>query len=70
MTQLSRSHKLEVKDELTMEDKTYLLKIPVLDISIQGKDSPLMVGAQRTTASLVKCYQGSARKILYPDLLC
>jgi len=62
--------KSEIKDDLTMEDKSYLLKIPVLDISIQGKDSPLMVGAQRTTASLVKCYQGTARKILYPDLLC
>ena len=62
--------KSELKDELTLEDKAYLLKIPVIDISIQGKDSPLMVGAQRTTASLVKCYQGTARKILYPDLLC
>lgn len=59
-----------INNELTQEDKAYLLKIPVIDISIQGKDSPLMVGAQRTTASLVKCYQGSARKILYPDLLC
>lgn len=55
---------------LTKEDKIYLLNIPAIDISIQGKDSPLMVGAQRTTASLVKCYQGSARKILYPDLSC
>ena len=62
--------KLDIHDQLTLEDKAYLLKIPVIDISIQGKDSPLMVGAQRTTASLVKCYQGTARKILYPDLLC
>lgn len=56
--------------DLTKEDKKYLLNIPVLDINIQGKTSPLMVGAQRTTASLVKCYQGAARKILYPELLC
>ena len=55
---------------LTKEDKRHLLSIPVIDISIQGKTSPLMVGAQRTTASLVKCYQGTARKILYPDLAC
>jgi len=54
--------------ELTKEDKAYLLQIPVLDISIQGKTSPLMVGAQRTTASLAACYQGKARKILYPDV--
>ncbi len=62
--------KSEINDELTIVDKAHLLKIPVIDICIQGKDSPLMVGAQRTTASLVKCYQGTARKILYPDLLC
>lgn len=57
-----------IEDELTKEDKIHLLNIPVLDIVIQGKSSPLMVGAQRTTASLVKCYQGTARKILYPEL--
>lgn len=62
--------KSSLSDTLTLEDKAYLLNIPVLDISIQGKDSPLLVGAQRTTASLVKCYQGTARKILYPDLIC
>lgn len=56
--------------QLTMDDKAYLLQIPVIDVTIQGKQSPLMVGAQRTTASLVKCYQGTARKILYPELLC
>ena len=55
---------------LTKADKAYLLKIPVIDVSIQGKMSPLMVGAQRTTASLAKCYQGASRKILYPELLC
>jgi CRISPR-associated protein Cas1 len=54
---------------LTHEDKAYLLQIPVLDVYIEGKSSPLMVGAQRTTASLVQCYQGKARKILYPDIL-
>ena len=53
---------------LSKEDKKYLLQIPALDIVIGGKSSPLMVGAQRTTASLVKCYQGTARKILYPEL--
>lgn len=55
---------------LSKEDKQYLLQIPALDIVISGKSSPLMVGAQRTTASLVKCYQGAARKILYPELSC
>ncbi|MBK8054221.1 MAG: type II CRISPR-associated endonuclease Cas1 [Saprospiraceae bacterium] len=59
-----------IGDDLTKEDKAYLLQIPATDICIEGKMSPLMVGAQRTTASLVKCYQGTARKIIYPDLIC
>lgn len=53
-------------DILTTEQKKYLLQIPALDIKIENKQSPLMVGAQRTTASLVKCFEGTARKILYP----
>lgn len=62
--------KSDIDDTITKEDKAHLLQIPVIDISIEGKMSPLMVGAQRTTASLVKCYQGAARKIVYPELLC
>lgn len=57
-------------EELTREDKSHLLHIPVIDITIQGKSSPLMVGAQRTTASLARCYLGKARKILYPEISC
>lgn len=56
--------------ELSKEDKAYLLNIPVLDTLIQKKTSPLMVGSQRTTASLVQCYTGESRKILYPEILC
>lgn len=62
--------KKDIGDDLTKDDKAYLLQIPAIDINMQGKMSPLMVGAQRTTASLVKCYQGTARKIIYPALLC
>ena len=29
-----------------------------------------MVGSQRTTASLVKCYSGELRKIAYPEIAC
>jgi CRISP-associated protein Cas1 len=46
--------------------KKELLQIPVLDVLIDGQTSPLMIAMQRTTASLVKCYQGTQRKILYP----
>ena len=54
-------------DELTPTLKRELLQIPVIDIEIEGKSSPLMVGVQRTTASLAACFEGSSRKILYPE---
>jgi CRISPR-associated protein Cas1 len=54
--------------ELTTELKRELLQIPTLDILIDDKRSPLMVGLQRTTASLVACYEGETRKIIYPEM--
>jgi CRISP-associated protein Cas1 len=56
--------------ELTTPIKKELLKIPALDVIIDGQNSPLMVAVQRTTASLVRCYEGSQRKILYPLIKC
>ena len=56
-------------EELTPAIKRRLLEIPVIDIIIDGKSSPLMVGAQRTTASLAACFEGTARKILYPEFV-
>jgi len=53
-------------DELTTEIKSKLLSVPATDILIDGQKSPLMVGAQRTTASLMRCFQGELRKIVYP----
>ena len=54
--------------ELTKEIKSELLTIPTLDITINGKRSPLMVGVSQTTASLYKCFSGELRKIAYPEL--
>lgn len=54
---------------LSLELKARLLQIPVLDIMIGGKRSPLMVGVSQTTASLVRCYSGEVRKITYPVYL-
>jgi len=54
-------------EELTPQLKKRLLEIPVIDIEIDGKNSPLMVGVQRTTASLASCFEGESRKILYPS---
>lgn len=51
---------------LTTEIKGKLLSIPVLDVVINGRRSPLMVGVGMTTASLYKCYAGEIRKIAYP----
>jgi CRISP-associated protein Cas1 len=39
-----------------------------IDIAFGSKTSPLMVGVSHTTASLVACYLGLKRKIVYPDL--
>jgi CRISPR-associated protein Cas1 len=52
--------------EMSPGMKKALLEIPVLDVKIEGRKSPLMNAVQRTTASLAKCFEGSARKILYP----
>lgn len=54
--------------ELTTSLKQQLLGIATVDIMIDGGKSPLMVGLQRTTSSLAKCYEGTQRKIIYPEL--
>lgn len=54
--------------QLTTEIKGKLLSIPVLDVVINGRRSPLMVGVGTTTASLYKCYSGEIRKIAYPTM--
>lgn len=54
--------------ELTPSIKKQLLSIGTEEIIIDGERSPLMVGMQRTTASLVKCFEGRVRKIIYPEM--
>ena len=54
--------------ELTKELKALLLSIPVLDVTIDGKRSPLLIAASQTTASLAKCFRGEARTVAYPTL--
>lgn len=53
--------------DLTPDLKKQLLQIPVTDIVIEGKSSPLMIGMQRTTASLNACFEGDQRKINFPE---
>jgi len=54
--------------ELSRPVKQQLLEIPALDVVIEGERSPLMVGLQRTTSSLAKCFEGDGRKVLYPEM--
>lgn len=56
-----------ITDEFTREMKMQLLSIPTLDVTIEGKRSPLMIAVSTTTASLVRCFSGESRRILYPD---
>ncbi len=53
---------------LTQDTKVQLLKLPTVDVLLDGESSPLMIAMQRTAASLAKCYTGETRKILYPTL--
>jgi len=55
-------------EELTTELKAKLLSVATVDIIIEKQKSPLMVGVQRTTASVRKCFDGDLRKIIYPEL--
>lgn len=54
--------------QLTPAIKKQFLEIPALDIVIDGEKSPLMVGLQRTTSGLMKCFEGETRKMIYPEL--
>ncbi len=64
---LHLSEEFPESGELTPEIKKRLLQVPVADIDIEGKKSPLMVGMSRTTASLSSCFSGVTRRILYPE---
>ncbi|WP_338731522.1 type II CRISPR-associated endonuclease Cas1 [Mangrovimonas cancribranchiae] len=55
-------------EELNTNIKSELLMIPAMDVVIDGKRSPLMNAMSRTTSSLYECFEGSRRKILYPEL--
>lgn len=55
-------------EELKKEHKAVLLKIPVLDVVINGESSPLMAATHRTAVSLVNCFMKDQRKLVYPEL--
>lgn len=53
---------------LDKDAKAKLLSIPVLDVTINGERSPLMIAVGLTTSSLYKCFSGESRRILYPEM--
>jgi CRISP-associated protein Cas1 len=55
-------------ENLTPELKVQLLKIPTIDVEIEGESSPLFVAVQQTTASLAKFFTGESKKVAYPVL--
>lgn len=54
--------------KLSVDVKSKLLSIPVIDVVINGERRPLMIAASITTSSLAKCFNGEIRKIIYPEL--
>ena len=59
----------QITEEISKENKQTLLQLFTHDVLIDNEKSPLLVAMQRTSASLVKCYEGSQRKILYPEMV-
>lgn len=57
----------EFDGDLTTNIKRTLLEIPAINIFINDNKSPLMVGMQQTTSSLMHCFEGEVRKITYPN---
>jgi CRISPR-associated protein Cas1 len=54
--------------QLTPAIKQQLLQVPVLDVTLNGQKSPLMVAVQETTSSLYKCYARDLKQIKLPSL--
>ena len=47
--------------------KTKLLGLPVTEVVINERRSPLMLAVSQTVSSLVKCYRGESRRLIYPE---
>lgn len=56
-------------DELSVEAKAGLLKLLAEEVRLADETGPLMVALHRYTASLVKCFQGQAKRLEIPTAL-
>jgi CRISP-associated protein Cas1 len=52
--------------DLDKEAKKKLLNMLTMDVEINGHRSPLLVALSQTTASLVRCFEGESKEIIYP----
>ncbi|MCB9244981.1 MAG: type II CRISPR-associated endonuclease Cas1 [Flavobacteriales bacterium] len=55
-------------DRLTQAQRMQLLTIPTLTVNMNGRNRPLMVAASETSASLLKCFEGTLRKMVLPEM--
>lgn len=60
-------HRYRDYEELNLTLKKELLGLPVRDVIMDGKRTPLMTAVQLTAQSVSKCFIGESRKIIYPD---
>lgn len=58
-----------INEDIPKEVKAILLKIPAMDVLMEDEKSPLMNATQRTAVSLVKCFNGEQRKLVYPEFI-
>ncbi len=56
-----------IGEDLLTPEKTAFWSLASQDVKIDGLSSPMWNAMQRTAQSLIKCYNGSARKLLYPN---
>jgi CRISPR-associated protein Cas1 len=69
VVEITNNYELKIKNyEFTKELKNQLLQIPVLDVMLNRQRSPLMIAVGQTAASLMKCFLGESRKIVYPEM--
>lgn len=54
--------------DLSKYEKAFLLEMLAMDVHVGRNKRPLMVALSHTTASLARCFSGSAKKVNYPLL--
>lgn len=57
----------DIEEELTMEKKQLFLKLPAMDVRINGKRRPMMNAVTITTASLYHCIAREKRNLALPE---